>query len=93
MKHVQVDLQLQNSNTDSDITTKVSSFYFKQQLPSILRNDKIIYPKNLVFKNEPGDDCDFSSDKLKHIHDTKWYKSAYHYYNNKYGHDNKSFVA
>ena len=57
---------------DTEITTKVSCFDFKQQLLSILRDDNIMNPNNLVFKNEPGEDPDFSSDILKHIHDTEW---------------------
>ena len=59
MKPMQVNLQLQNSNMDSEITTKVSCFDFKQQLLSILRDDNIMNPKNLVSKNEPGKDPDF----------------------------------
>ena len=93
MKPMQVDLQLQNSTMDSEITTKVSCFDFKQQLLSILRDDNIMNPKNLVFKNEPSEDPDFSGDKLMHIHDAEWYKSAYHYYNDKYGYDNKRVIC
>ena len=78
---------------ESEITTKVSCFDFKQQLLSILRDDNIINPKNLVFKNEPGEDCDFTSDKLKHIHDTEWYKLSYQYYNNKYGYDKNHVIC
>ena len=47
----------------------------------MLRDVDIMNPKNLVFKYEPGKNPDFTSYKLK------WYKSAYHYYNNKYGYD------
>ena len=93
MKPVQHDLQLQNSTMDTEITTKVSCFDFKQQLLSILRDDNIMNPNNLVFKNEPGEDPDFSSDKLKHIHDAEWYKSAYHYYNDKYGYDKNRIIC
>ena len=93
MKPMQVNLQLQNSTIDSEITTKVSCFDFKQQLLSILRDDNIMNPKNLVFKNEPGEDPDFNTDQLKHIHDAEWYKSAYHYYNDKYGYDKNRLIC
>ena len=93
MKPMQVSLQLQNSNMDSEITTKVSCFDFKQQLLSILRDDNIMNPKNVVFKNEPGEDPDFSGDTLMHIHDAEWYKSAYHYYNKKYGYDKNRVIC
>ena len=93
MKPMQLDLQLQNSNMDSEITTKVSCFDFKQQLLSILHDDNIMNPKNLVFKNEPGEDPDFNTDQLKHIHDAEWYKSAYHYYNDKYGYDKNRLIC
>ena len=69
MKPMQVSLQSQNSNMGSEITTKVSCFDFKQQLLSTLCDDNIMNLKNLVFKNEPDEDPDFTSDKLKHIHD------------------------
>ena len=49
MKPSQLDLQLQNSNMDSEITTKVSCFYFKQQMLSILHDDNIMNSKNLIF--------------------------------------------
>ena len=78
---------------DSKITTKVSCFDFKQQLLSILHYDNIINPMNLVFKTEPGEDPDFSTDKLKHIHDAEWCKSAYHYYYDNYGYDNKYVIC
>ena len=60
---------------------------------SILHDDHIMNPKNLVIKNDPGKDPDFNSDKLKHIHDAEWYKSAHHYYNDKYGYDNKHVIC
>ena len=50
-------------------------------------------PKNLVFKNDPGEDPDFNTDQLKHVHDTEWYKLAYNYYNDKYGYDNKCVIC
>ena len=78
---------------DNKITAKVSCFVFKQQLQSILRDDNIMNPKNLVFKNEPGEDPKFNPDKLKYIHDAECYKSAYHYYNDKYGYDNKRVIC
>ena len=49
--------------------------------------------KNLIFKNEPGEVPNFTSDNLKHIHDAEQYKSAYHYYNEKYGYDKNSVVC
>ena len=58
-----------------------------------MRDDNIMNPKNLVFKNEPGEDPDFNTDQLKHIHDAEWYKSAYHYYNDKYGYDNMRVIC
>ena len=61
---------------NSEISTKVSCFDFKQQFLSIFYDENIINPKNLVFKNELDEDPDFDSDELKHYHDTEWYKSA-----------------
>ena len=78
---------------DSEITAKVLCFDFKQQLLSILRDDNIRNPKNLVFKNDPGEDPNFNTDQLKHIHDAEWYKSAYHHYYDKYGYDNKCVIS
>ena len=54
MRSVQVNLKLQNSIIDSEITTKVSCFDFKQQLLLTLSDDNIMSPKNLVYKKEPG---------------------------------------
>ena len=62
---------------DSEITKKVSCYDFKEQLLSILRDDNIMNPKNLVFKS--GDDPDFGGDQLKDIHDVEWYKAVYNY--------------
>ena len=84
MKPIQHDLQLQNNTMENEITTNVSCFDFKQQLLSMICDEDIMNPKNLVFKNEPGEEPDFDSDKLQHIHDAEWYKSAYQYYNDKY---------
>ena len=72
---------------NSESITKVSCFDFKQQLLSILCDDNIMNPKNLVFNNKPSKGPHFTSDKLKHIRNADWYKSAYHYYNDKYGYD------
>ena len=91
MKRVQVTLQLQKSSIDGKITKKVSLFDCKQQLLSILCDDNIMNPKNLVFKNEPGEDPDFSSEKLKHIHNPGQHKLA-HYYNDKYGYDKNRVI-
>ena len=91
MRPMQVSLQLQKSNIDSEITTKVSCFDFKQQLLSVLRDDNIMNPKILVLKNKSGEEPDITSDKLKHIHDAEWYKSAYHYYNDIYEYD-KNYI-
>ena len=87
MKPMQLNLQLQNSNMNSEITTKVSCFDFKQQLLSILYDDNIMNPKNLGFKNEPVEDPDFNTDQRKHIHDTERYMSANHYYTDEYGYE------
>ena len=78
---------------DSEITTKLSCFDFKQQLLLILLDDNIMNPKNLVFKNEPGDNPDFGDDKLNHIHDAECYMSAYHNYNDKYGYDKNCVIC
>ena len=93
MKPIQHDLQLQNSTMENEISTKVSCFDFKQQLLSILRDEDIMNLKNLVFKNEPEEEPDFDSDKLQHIHDAEWYKSAYQYYNDKYGYDKNCVIC
>ena len=93
MESVQVENQLQNSTMESEVTAKETCFDFKQVLPSILCDDDIMNPKNIVFKYEPGEDPDFTSDKLKHIHDAEWYKSAYHYYNDKYGYDKNRVIC
>ena len=93
MKPVQLNLQLKNNTMDSEITTIVSYFDCKQQLLAILRDDNIMNPKNLVFKNKPGENPDFTRDKLKHINDAKKYKSAYHYYNDKYGYDKNRVIC
>ena len=87
MKHKQYNLQLQNRTMDREITTKVSCFYFKQPLLSILHEDNIMNPQYLVFKNKIYKYIDFGRDKLKHNHDAKWYKSVFYYYNDKYGFD------
>ena len=78
---------------DSKVTTKVSCFVFKRQLLSILCDGNTMNPKNLVFKNKPGKYADFTSAKLKHGCDDEWYKSAYHYINDKYGHDNNRVIC
>ena len=74
---------------DSEINTKGSYIDFKLQVLSLLRDDNIMNPKNVVFKIKPGKDSNFGSNKLKHIHDAEWYKLAYHYYiNSSYGYYN-----
>ena len=70
---------------EGEITIKVSYLDIKQQLLSILCDDNIVNPTNIVFKNEPDEGFDFSIDKLKHIYVAQWYKSASDYNNNKYG--------
>ena len=61
MKPIQVDLQLQNGNMDSEITTKILCFSFKQQVLSFLSDDNIMNPKNPLFKKEPGENPDFNT--------------------------------
>ena len=58
-----------------------------------MRDDNIMNTKNLVFKNESGEDPDFNTDQLIHILDAEWYKSAYHYYNGKYGYDKNRVIC
>ena len=56
----------------------------------MLRDDNFMNPKNLVFKNESVEDPDFTSDKLKQVHNTERYKSAYI---DKYRNDNKRVIC
>ena len=77
---------------DSDKAAKVSSFHSKQELLSILRDDNIMNSDNILFKNNSDDNPEFGSDKLKYIHDSECYKSAYHNYNNKYGYDRNRVI-
>ena len=48
MKNIQLDPQLQSSTVESEITTKVSCFDFKQQLLSNLRDDNIMNLKKIA---------------------------------------------
>ena len=94
MKPFQHDLQLQHSTMENEITSKVTCFDFKQQLLSMLPDEEdIIKSKNLVLKNDPGEEPDFDNEKLQHIHDAEWYKSAYQYYNDKYGYDKNHIIS
>ena len=58
-----------------------------------MRDDNIMNPKNLAFKNDSGKDPDFHSDKLKNIHDNEWHKLAYHYYNDEHGYDRNYIIC
>ena len=71
---------------------KHNIFNSNEQLLSIMRDENIMNPKTLVFKNKLGEDPDFGSDKLKYIHGAEWDLSVCHYYNIEYGYNKNRVI-
>ena len=82
----------------ADQTIQVSTFDFKQQLLSLLRDPDLMNPANLVL-HEPMKEFDQSSnthdssDTIAEIQDSDWYKCAYDHYNKKIGKDSNRVIC
>ena len=65
----------------------VTVFDFKQQLLSLLRDEKIMQPSNLLLDKMETVSTNTQSNIISDIHDGAWYQSSLDYYNNLYGPD------
>ena len=63
-----------------------TTFDFKQQLLSLLRDEDLMHPDNLVLEL-PGTKPNFKSEFISEIKDGDWYHCAYNHYNDKLGID------
>ena len=60
----------------------VTVFDFKQQLLSLLRDNYLMNPFNLVLPNLPGETPNINKDVISDIHNSYWYSCAHNHYNN-----------
>ena len=65
---------------------EVTTFDFKQQLLSLLRDEDLMHPDNLVLEL-PGTKPAFKSEFISEIRDGDWYHYAYDHYNDTLGID------
>ena len=72
-----------NENINENIN--VTYFPFEQQLLSLLRDQDLMDPKNLVLENEPGVVPVFPREIISEINHSDWFESAYNHYNHLYG--------
>ena len=80
-------IQLTNDGSSS---INITSFDFKQQILSLLRNKDLMNPANLVFENEPGigvEPSNSNEDNISEIIHSDWYKSAHLHYEKEKGRD------
>ena len=68
-------------------TINVTTFDFKQQLLSMLRDDELMDPGNLVLEDPVGSEHDkrLISNEISEIQDSEWYRCAENYYEKKLG--------
>ena len=68
-------------------TINVTTFDFKQQLLSMLRDDELMDPGNLVLEDPCGSEHDkrMISNEISEIQDSEWYRCAENYYEKKLG--------
>ena len=71
----------------------VTTFDFQQQVLSLLRDEDLMQPNNLVLES----DCSIKSgspcEKISEINHSDWYLSTYLHYNKIYGKDNNRFIC
>ena len=77
---------------DRDMEVKVTTFDFKQQVLSMLRDKDLMQPGNLVL-DKPGSIPNFDTEYISEIQDALWYKTASKYYNDKYGLNDRRVIC
>ena len=63
----------------------VTTFDFQQQVLSLLRDNDLMSPKNLVLDVEPGIMPQFLNDRISEINHSDWYQCAYNHFLEQYG--------
>ena len=71
----------------------VTSFDFQQQILSLLRDEDLMQPKNLVLENDPTIDPCFPCEKISEINHSDWYYSTHLHYNKIYGKDSNRLIC
>ena len=82
---------LYTKRNDPEFKIDITTFDFKQQLLSLLRDEELMHPSNLVL-DEPGKKPQFD-DKISEIQDSDWYRCAYAHYNERYGIDKNRVIC
>ena len=78
---------------DENVSIEVTTYDFKQQLLSLLRDSELMDPKNLILQ-EPSTVQSLNSTYISEInYDSEWYQSAYRYFNSKYGVDKNRVIC
>ena len=77
---------------DTETIIEVATFDFKQQILSLLRDNDIMNPSNLIME-DPSIAPKFDSDYISDVNDGEWYKSAYEYYNQQHGEDPNRLIC
>ena len=85
-------IELIESKKKTRSTLKIPTFDFKQQVLSLLRDEDLMNPTNLVIE-EPGVELKRPRNHISEIQDSKWYEKAVKYYNNKLGKDKNRIVC
>lgn len=79
---------------DEDISIEVTTYDFKQQLLSLLRDNELMNPKNLVLREPSTVQSTTNSTYISEInYDSEWYQSAYRYFNSKLGVDRNRVIC
>ena len=88
-------IQLTNDEISSS-SIKITSFDFKQQVLSLLRDKELMNPANLVFENEPGIEkvpSNSNKNNISEIIHSDWYKCAQQHYEKEKGHDESRVIC
>ena len=93
MKPIQSKVDLFNLGEDFDQRINVTSFDFQQQVLSLLRDQDLMQPKNLVLDYEPGEKPIFKQEKISEINHSDWYESAYNHYLKIKGYDSHRVIC
>ena len=93
MKPIQSKVDLINLGEDFEQRMNVTSFDFQQQVLSLLRDQDLMQPENLVLDYEPGEKPIFKQEKISEINHSDWYESAYNHYIEIKGYDSHRVIC
>lgn len=79
---------------DEKVSIEVTTYDFKQQLLSLLRDNELMNPKNLVLQEPSTFQLITNSTYISEInYDSEWYQSAYRYFNSKLSVDRNRVIC